>query len=375
MHFAQRRSGMIGLLARLLRRPAASPPASIEAADGDAAPPVSAPVHVLLDDGVVRLVDGHLAVAAADAPERRVRLDEVCQLSLFGAANVTSPCLRELMRRGIPVVWRSHGGHYVGQSADLSGRGAAARRVQYRAADDPVRALAIARTLVRAKIVNARGLVRRRAVDAPAVLDALGRLARQAGAAASLPALLGTEGAAAAAFYAVLPELIVAARRPDFPWDGRRRRPPTDALNALLSYLYAVLAGECAAAALAAGLDPAVGFLHTERAGRPALALDLMEPFRPLIADAAALAVVNRGEARSEHFAASAAGVRLNDPGRRIVLGALERRFADVVPARADRDAARREAPRTWREAVAVQARTLAASLKSGASFTSFESA
>jgi CRISPR/Cas system-associated endonuclease Cas1 len=103
-------------------------------------------LHVLLDDAVVRLVDGHLAVAVPDAPERRVRLDEVGQLSLFGAASVTSPCLRELMWRGIPVVWRAHGGHYVGQSADLSRRGAAARRAQYRAADDPVRALAIART-------------------------------------------------------------------------------------------------------------------------------------------------------------------------------------------------------------------------------------
>jgi CRISPR-associated endonuclease Cas1 len=374
VHVVHDGRGMIGLLAKLLGRPAAAPSPPIEPADAEAAPPLAAPVHVLLDDAVVRLVDGHLAVAVPEAPERRVRLDEVGQLSLFGAASVTSPCLRELMRRGIPVVWRAHGGHYVGQSADLSGRSAAARRAQYRAADDPVRALAIARTLVRAKIINARGLVRRGAENAPAALDALGRLARQAGEAASLPALLGTEGAAAAAFYAVLPELIAAARRPDFPWDGRRRRPPADALNALLSYLYAVLAGECAAAALAAGLDPAVGFLHAERAGRPALALDLMEPFRPLIADAAALAVVNRGEVRPEHFVASAAGVRLDDRGRRIVLDALERRLADPVPARADRERSRREEQRTWREAVAVQARTLSAALKSGARFSSFES-
>ena len=139
-------------------------------------------------------------------------------------------------------------------------------------------------------------------------------------------------------------------------------------MNALLSYLYAVVAGECAAAALAAGLDPTVGFLHAERPGRPALALDLLEPFRPVIADAVALAVVNRGEIRPEHFERADGAVRLNNRGRRVVLAALERRFGDAVPARSARDT-----PMNWREAVAAQARKFAKALRSGEPFVSFE--
>jgi CRISP-associated protein Cas1 len=363
---------MIGLVAKLLgQRAHATALATVSPMLSDEAVQAASPIHVLLDDGLVRLADGHLAVAGRDLSEERVRLDELSQLSLFGSAGVTSPCLRELMRRGIPVVWRSPAGHYVGQSVDLSGRSAAARRAQYRAAENPARSLAIARTLVRAKIVNARGLLRRHAVEAPNTLGELRRLAMKAERAASMPTLLGIEGTAAASFYAVLPHMIVPARRDGFGWNGRRRRPPPDPLNALLSYLYAVVAGECAIASLAAGLDPTVGFLHAERPGRPALALDLLEPFRSVIADAVALAVVNRGEARPDHFETAETGVRLNDRGRRIVLAALERRFADAVPARG----AAREVPPTWREAVAAQARALAAALKSGGTFASFERA
>lgn len=300
-------------------------------------------------------------------PTERVRLEEVCQLSLFGTAGVTSPCLRELMHRGIPIVWRSPSGHYVGQSVDLSGQSAAVRRAQYRATDDPVRRLAIARVLIRAKIVNARGLLRRSTADASKSLVELHNFAQKAER-ADLPGLRGIEGAAAATFYAAMSDMIAVVRREDFRWDGRRRRPPTDAVNAVLSYLYAVLAGECATAALAASLDPSVGFLHSERPGRPALALDLMEPFRPLIADSVALSVINRGEARLEHFEHGEASVRLNAQGRRVVLAALERRFAYAVPARTAK-----EATITWREAVVVQARTLASALRSGSAFSSFE--
>lgn len=362
---------MLGFLTRVLGKRAGDPAAVAADLKGERtqpAPVAAAPVHVLLDKGLVRLVDGHLAFAAQGASDKLIRLDEVSQLSLFGEAGVTSPCLRELMRRGIPIVWRSMGGYYVGQTADLSGRSASARRAQYRTADDPDRALAIARSFVHAKIINERGLLRRNSARDKAPLEELRRLAAKAERVSSLPELLGVEGAAAAAFFAALPEMIAAARRSEFPWDGRRRRPPTDPMNALLSYLYAVVAGECATAALAAGLDPAVGFLHAERPGRPALALDLLEPFRPVIADAVALAVINRGEARSEHFEHAGASVRLNDGGRRVVLAALERRWTDAVPTRVAL-----EAPMNWREAVAAQARSLVAALKSGEPFASFE--
>ena len=199
---------------------------------GDASPRpavsvAAAPVHVLLDDGLVRLVDGHLTFAAPDGREEQVRLDEVSQLSIFGGAGVTSPCLRELMRRGIPGIWRSPTGYYLGQTVDLSGQLAAVRRAHCRAVDEGARALAIACTLVHAKLLNARGLLRRNTASAPETLHALRKYAKQAERASSLGELLGLEGAGAAAFYAALPEMIAPARRKDFPWG----RPPPPATN------------------------------------------------------------------------------------------------------------------------------------------------
>lgn len=363
------RSAMIGWLTSWFKDP--PPPVAAElsaeaAEDGRAL--AAAPVHVLRDDGLVRLIDGHLAFTATGEREERIRLNEVSQLSLFGTAGVTSPCLRELMRRGIPVMFRSPGGHYVGQTTDLSGQLSVVRRAQYRAVEDRARSLVIARTLIHAKIVNARGLVRRNAARPADTLRSLELLARHCNRARDPGELLGIEGAAAAAFYSALPALIAPERRADFPWDGRRRRPPTNSLNALLSYLYAVVAGECACAALAAGLDPTVGFLHVERPGRPALALDLAEPFRPLLADGVALAVINRGEAKPDHFAKDGDSIRLNETGRRIVLGGLERRFASTVPS-----VGFRETPKTWREAVFLQARTLAAALRHDKAFACIE--
>jgi CRISPR-associated endonuclease Cas1 len=364
---------MLQVLARMLaaRKQDASKSASVINEAAPLRPPpilAAAPVHVLRNEGLVRLVHGNLAFVAPDEVQEQVRLDEVAQLSLFGEAGVTSPCLRELMRRGIPVIWRSAGGHYVGQTIDLSGQSAAVRRAQYRAADDPERKLEIARVFVRAKIVNARGLLRRSAARPRRTLNELHRLAARVQHASTRPELLGTEGAAAVAFYARLPDLIAPARRADFPWNGRRRRPPTDPMNAVLSYLYAVVAGECATAALAAGLDPTVGFLHAERPGRPALALDLVEPLRPLIADSVALATVNRGEVRADHFEQTGEAVRLNDAGRRVVLEALERRWADAVPAPLVK-----EMSMTWREATMLQARHLANALRTGNPFACFE--
>jgi CRISPR-associated endonuclease Cas1 len=337
------------------------------AAAADATAPEKASVHILCRDGEVSLADGMLALKAPGRPAERVRIGEVAAVSLHGTAAITSPCLGELMRRGVPVVWRSAGGYYLGQASDLSGAATAVRRAQYRAADNPARAFAIAGSLVSAKIVNQRGLLRRNRASTAALAEMQAH-ARRTKAATSHAELMGAEGAAAAAFYAALPAMIVRSRRADFPFDGRRRRPPTDPINCLLSYLYAVVAGECATAALAVGFDPAVGFLHAARPGRPALALDLMEPFRPLVADATALAAINRGEIRPAHFERREDAIRLSDSGRRALLAALERRLGEAVPERAAR-----AGRLTWREAIAVEARALAAALRNDAGFAALE--
>ncbi len=138
-------------------------------------------------------------------------------------------------------------------------------------------------------------------------------------------------------------------------------------MNALLSYLYAVLVGECAAAALGSGLDPMVGFLHSERAGRPALALDLVEPLRPLIADAVALRLLNTGELAARHFRREGDRLLLADDARRTVLAGLERRLAESAPAT---EGARGD---TYREAIWRHAARLASALRDGGSVPQIE--
>jgi CRISPR-associated protein Cas1 len=330
-----RLGGRLAAAARLfgLMPPAAAPH---HAAEDDAHPPRAAPmaesvadavaVHMLAPDGKARLEDGCLVLTTGDGAPARLRLDDVAQLCLHGHAGITTPCLTALLARGVPVVFRSITGHYAGQTIDLRGQLTAVRRAQYAAAADPARSLRIAAAIVATKIGNTRFMLRRRAAT-DGVLRRLDLLRGDAGRAPDLPALLGIEGAAALAWFAALPELIAADRRQVFDFPGRRRRPPTDPVNALLSYLYAILVGECATAALAAGLDPTVGFLHAERPGRPALALDLVEPLRPLVAESLALGLINRGALAAHDFVAGEGGVRLTDAGRRIVLTALERRF------------------------------------------------
>ena len=320
----------MSLLRRLTAAPQQSSPADAPLPVAHETPPSypadTAAVHVLAQDGVVRLDDGQLLVRGADGAEARLRLGDVAQVSLHGLAAITTPCVMTLMGRGIPVVYRTVSGYYAGQTIDLAGALTATRRAHYAAAADPVRRIAVARAIVTTKLTNARYVLRRRSL-APATVARLATLVRQASVAEAHASLLGIEGSAAALYFAAMPDMIAPGLRASFPFAGRRRRPPTDPLNALLSYLYAVLTGECATALLAAGLDPMVGFLHVERAGRPALALDLVEPLRPLVADTLAMGLINRGELAGDHFTRDGDAVRLTDAGRRIVLTGLERRM------------------------------------------------
>ncbi len=328
----------------------------LDAAAEDSADPAlsAAPIHVLVDSGLVHLDDGLIVVRNDEVAAAPVRLGEIAQLSIHGEAGITTPCLRALMQRGIPVVFRSRSGHYAGQTVDLSGNHSAVRRAQYRAANDARTTLALARGYVHAKLINAGAVLRRRGSE-PAAVATIGGLVKRARAAGDLEVLRGMEGAAAAIYFAAFARLL----RSDggFVFAGRNRKPPADPVNALLSYLYAILTGECAAAALAAGLDPHVGFLHAERPGRPALALDLVEPLRPFVCDSVALALINRSEIARADFSGDAAnGFRLSDAARRIVLTALERRLAQAFGDAGD-----------VRAAIAADARALAAALRRGA--------
>lgn len=327
------------------------------------------PVHVAGEHGVVRLQDGKLSIAVEGGDPAEVRLDDVAALFVHGNTSVSTPALLALMRRGVPVLWHGFDGRLVGQTWGLSGPSSVVREAQYLAAADPKRTLALARAFASAKLGNARRLLLRRFGQGEGGVRQIGRLGDQIPHARNLDHVRGLEGAAADAYFAAWPRMIDASRR-HLAFNGRSRRPPRDAANAALSYLYAVLHGRCVAAAIAAGLDPTVGFLHARRAGRAALALDLMEPFRPLLVDAALIAAFNNGEFPADAFDGpdkTGDGWRLNAQGRKAALRALERRMVQAAsegrPGRA----------LTYRDAISRQTQALARALRDGAAFTAFE--
>lgn len=258
-----------------------------------------------------------------------VRLLDVSQLCLFGNVQVSLQLLRELFAREVPVCWFSYGGWLSGIAHGMPSKHVELRRRQVAVASHG--ALPLARAFVSGKVRNARTLLRRNARDPqPEVLSRLAVAARGADEAQSFETLLGVEGAAARSYFQVLPQMLRRDLRlpgSAFHWDGRNRRPPLDAVNCLLSYAYALLVKDLVACCLGVGFDPYLGFYHRPRYGRPALALDLAEEFRPLVGDSLVLNLLNNGEVRAEHFVGRAGGVALTADGRRAVLRGYERRL------------------------------------------------
>ena len=259
-----------------------------------------------------------------------VRLKDVSAVCLYGPAQVSTQAMHELFDRDIPVCYFSSGGWFRGIAQGLPHKNIDLRIRQHAAAADPTTAVQLARQFIAGKVRNCRTLLRRNtAGDADRLLRELTESARQAERAASVATLMGIEGMAAKRYFAGFAGLLSEVR--GFTFEGRNRRPPTDPVNAVLSFLYSSLAREATTAVLAAGLDPYLGFLHQPRYGRPALALDLAEEFRPLLADSVVLSLFNTGEVKADHFVARAGAVSLTAAGRRAVLAGWERRLAADV--------------------------------------------
>jgi len=204
------------------------------------------------------------------------------------------------------------------------------RMAQYRTAFSPEASLALARAFVIGKIRNQRTMIRRLHPGAPkAALAELSRTATAAATTDNAGSLLGFEGVAAKTYFAHFGALL--KRESGFDYTARNRRPPKDPVNAILSFLYAMLVKDAMTACLAVGFDPYLGFYHQPRYGRPALALDLMEEFRPLICDSTAITLINKGEIKGNDFIARAPGVALTSEGRTKVIAAYERRMDTLV--------------------------------------------
>jgi len=202
---------------------------------------------------------------------------------------------------------------------------------QYAAAMSTGASLPIARRIMFGKIKNSRTLLRRNHKDPPAaVLAELDRLAARTQAAESMETLLGIEGAAARAYFGEFQGMLKAGGM-IFNFQGRNRRPPRDPVNAIISFLYSMLIRQAMVTAIAVGFDPYLGFYHQPKYGKPALALDLAEEFRSIIADSVCIGMINNGEIGGEHAIARGGEVALTQTGRRKVIEAFERRMDATI--------------------------------------------
>lgn len=254
------------------------------------------------------------------------RLIDVSQLCLFGNISVSAAALRELTSMGIPICHYSYGGWFHSLTSGLTHKNVELRIAQYEIAADPARSLTLARQFIAGKIRNSRTMLRRHLDDNKAlVLSQLDEYRQLAESADTSERLLGLEGMAAknyfAGFFTLLPQ--------EFQGDvnGRNRRPPRDPVNAVLSFVYSLLVKELTVVLQAVGFDPMLGFFHRPRYGRPSLALDLAEEFRPLIGDSVVLTVFNNLEVRRDSFIERSGAVSLTKAGRAAVIAAFERRL------------------------------------------------
>ncbi len=264
-----------------------------------------------------------------------VRLADMSQLVLCGNIQVSTQAIQILCEASIPVVYLSTGHWFYGIAHGIHLRNAYDRAAQFRFAAEPRECLAFARRLVSDKAENQRTLLRRNAPSDPATDRALADIDQLAGriaAVESVESLLGIEGAVAAAYFSRFSTLL-KPRDFDAQWDfnGRNRRPPRDPVNALLSFGYAMLSKECTVALLAEGLDPWWGLYHQPRHGRPALALDIMEPFRPAVVDSAVISAINTGMVRRSGFDISPSGCILKPEGRKAFIRAYDARLDQLI--------------------------------------------
>lgn len=320
-------------------------------------------LHLMSPGTLLRKRGDSLVVCLRTGEEHKVPVKDVGHVAIYGPASITQPCTAHLLRSGVPISHHTSAGRLLGLTHSVMTLNVGTRRAQFRAADDPARCLEASRAWVLAKINNQRTILRRYRKGAEAIgHEELGgdlpewaggvlpdealrreqtraavdlairdmKVARDAARRTDdIDALRGHEGDAAARYFFAYPAILPPAWKSDF--NGRSRRPPRDRVNAMLSFGYALLMRDAAAALTRVGLDPMLGLFHTLRPGRASLALDIMEPFRAAWVDAAMLRLIATGGIRRDHFAVTSAGVTLSDSGRRRVVAAYERRGDELT--------------------------------------------
>ena len=297
-------------------------------------------LYVTLPDSYLRLDNDTLRVQVDDETKLRVPLHHLQAVVCFGHVNLSAPLMHRLADAAITLVLLDVNGRFKARLEGAVSGNVLLRQAQHRAVDNATFTLEVARSMVAGKLKNQRQVLLRGAREAklPDEEALLTRAAQDLAAslralpqAATLDVLRGVEGEAARTYFAAINLVVRADLRADFSMDGRSRRPPRDRMNALLSFLYAMWMNDCRSACEATGLDPQLGFLHAVRPGRAALALDLVEEFRPL-ADRLALTLVNRGQLRDSDFATREGGaVSLEGDARKAVVVAYQERKQELL--------------------------------------------
>lgn len=297
-------------------------------------------LYITTPETYLRLDNDTLRVEVESETRLRVPLHHLTAVVCFGHINLSAPLMHRLADEGIALVLLNDNGRFKARLEGAVSGNVLLRQAQFQRAADPMFTLDMARACVAGKIKNTRQVLQRGAREAKTEDEAkaLTRLADDLAAslralpeAANLDILRGVEGEAARQYFSGLNLLVRPDQRESFCMDGRTRRPPRDRFNAMLSFLYAMWMNDCRSALEAAGLDPQVGFLHALRPGRAALALDLMEEFRPW-ADRLALTLINRGQLSEDDFAMrEGGGVSLEPDARKAVVVAYQERKRDEI--------------------------------------------
>jgi CRISPR-associated protein Cas1 len=251
-------------------------------------------------------------------PLMRVPISRVSEVVIVGWAGVTTPAMLSLLDDGIGLTMLTRDGKLRGRLTPPTGKNVPLRRLQYKKADDPEFCLRLSRAFVEGKLRNSRSLayrmLRTRVNDPTNSIETIKDMLKQANHAVDISTLMGYEGRGAKAYFRILR----AALKDHLEFGVRSRRPPKDHVNALLSLGYSLLTANMMTALEIVGLDPYCGFFHTQVYGRPALALDLMEEFRPIIVDSVVLTMVNKRMLTKNDFEANKDGIYLSQSGKRI---------------------------------------------------------
>lgn len=297
-------------------------------------------LFVMTEDAYLALENDNVAVHQEDVILAKIPLRSIESILCFSYKGASPSLMGRCGEMGVSMSFYSPRGHYYCSIMGEKNRNVLLRREQFRRADNEMGALPVAKSFIIGKIFNAKWVLERTKrdhalrVNVERISQQSNRLTQQLPEIRqcdSMDALRGLEGMAAKEYFYAFDDLILR-NKDNFFFEGRTRRPPLDRMNALLSFIYSVLTSDCCAALQGVGLDPYVGFMHVDRPGRASLALDLVEEFRPVIADRFALTLVNTGAIQMKDFEERENGsVFLSETGRKAVLGAWQRKKAEQI--------------------------------------------